>query len=79
MRSQAEPSIAEILSGCPKRAACWQADLWQEVKEFLENALRRLVAGGLAGLEIRPGRPTLAPDTENLVFFKFQTGSSIFS
>ena len=54
-----------------------QADLWQEVKEFLENALEAF-GSGLAGLEISPGRPTLAPDTENLVFFKFQTGSSIF-
>ena len=51
MRSQAEASTAEILSGCPvsgRRAG--QADLWQEVKEFLENALEAFGSG-------RPGRP----------------------
>ena len=47
-------------------------------RSFWKTPWRRLVAGGLAGLEISPGRPTLAPDTENLVFFKIQAGSSIF-
>ena len=52
-----------------------QTDSWLEVKDFLENALEALGSGRL---ETSPGRPALIPDAENLVFFKFQTGSSIF-
>ena len=78
MRSQAEPSTAEILKMPEAGGVLGRPTCGRRSKSFWKTLWRRLVAGGLGGLEISPGRPGLAPGEENFVFFKFQTGSSIF-